>query len=193
MALEGKKVNEMNRAVGSQSLALKAKVAQDEDSYEDFDEELEMTSTSDLRTDLSFFAKKWNRNFKKGFGDKKRTCYNCDEAGHFSDKCPYEKRLDKPKYEKGEKPRLRPNPINERYKNNKRREGRGLLGAEYMSDEESEDEERVVGVAGLALAEPGSLFTYDYTKDYANDSLTPKSSNTCLMARSTKVTSSPSL
>ena len=95
MAQEGKKVKEMNRAVGSQSLALKAKVAQDEDSYEDSDEELEMTSTSDLRTDLSFFAKKWNRNFKKGFGDKKRICYNCDEVGHFSDKCPYEKRLDK--------------------------------------------------------------------------------------------------
>ena len=121
MALEGKKVKEMNRAVGSQSLALKAKVAQDEDSYEDSDEELEMTSTSDLRTDLSFFAKKWNRNFKKGFGDKKRICYNCDEVGHFSYKCPYEKRLDKPKYEKGQRPILKPNPVNERYKKNMRR------------------------------------------------------------------------
>ena len=67
MALEGKKVKEMNRVVGSQSLALKAKVAHSEDNYEDSDEELEMTSTSDLRTDISFFAKKWNRNFKKGF------------------------------------------------------------------------------------------------------------------------------
>ena len=52
MAQEGKKVKEKNRAIGNQSLALKAKVAHDEDSYEDSDEELEMTSTSDLRTDL---------------------------------------------------------------------------------------------------------------------------------------------
>ena len=119
--------------------------------------------------------------FKKGFGDKKRICYNCDEVGHFSDKCPYEKRLDKPKYEKGQRPILKPNPVNERYNKNTRREGKGLLGAAYMSDEESEDEDRVVGVSGLALAEPGSLFTYDYPKNYADDSPTPKSSNTCLM------------
>ncbi|KAM0924510.1 hypothetical protein ACQ4PT_004843 [Festuca glaucescens] len=93
-------------------------------------------------------------------------------------------REDKPKYEKGAKPRLKKNPINERYKKNKRREGKAFVGAEYTSDEESE--EKVVGVVGLALAEPGSLFTYDYTKDYSENSSIPKNSGTCLMARGAK-------
>src|SRR3954465_15321024 len=94
--------------------------------------------------------------------EKKMTCYNCDEATHFADKCTYEKRLDKPKYEEGVKPRLKPNPINKRYKRNNRRDGKGFLGQEYISDKEEEDEDKVVGVASLAFAEPGSLFTYDY-------------------------------
>ena len=197
MAQEGKKVKDINCAIGNQSLALKAKVVEAKEEYDESEEEEEMTSTSDLQVDLAFFAKKWNKNFgKKGSSfssDKRRTCYNCDEAGHFSDKCPYEKRLDKPKYEKGEKPRLRPNPVNERYNKNKRRDAKALLGVEYVSDEESEDDEKVVGVAGLVLAEPGSLFTYDYTKDYADNSSTPTTSGTCLMARGTKVISPPSL
>jgi hypothetical protein len=41
------------------------------------------------------------------------TCYNCDEATHFTDKCPYEKREDKTKYERGAKPRLKPIPFKE--------------------------------------------------------------------------------
>src|SRR4051812_21934330 len=81
--------------------------------------------------------------------ENKRTFYNCDELSHFADKCPYEKRLDKPKYEEGAKPRFKPKPINERYKRNNRHDGKGLLGQEYISDKEEEDEEKVVGVAGL--------------------------------------------
>ena len=48
MANEGKKVKEMNRAIGNQSLTLKAKVVNDKEDHEDTDEEDEMTSTSDL-------------------------------------------------------------------------------------------------------------------------------------------------
>ena len=38
-------------------------------------------------------------------------------------------------------------------------------------------------MAGLALSEPRSLFTYDYTKDYSDNSDIPKKSGTCLKAR----------
>jgi hypothetical protein len=41
---------------------------------------------------------------------------------------------------------LKPNPINDRYKKNK---GRAFVGAEYLSDDEEEDEEKEAGVAGL--------------------------------------------
>ncbi|KAK1699103.1 hypothetical protein QYE76_015800 [Lolium multiflorum] len=96
---------------------------------------------------------------------KKRACYNCDEESHFTNECPYE-RVDKPKFIKGVKPRLKPNPTNDRYKRNK---GRAFVGAEYLSDEEEEDEEKEAGVAGLAFSKPGSLFTYDYSKDYSTE------------------------
>src|SRR3954469_25745185 len=96
------------------------------------------------------------------------------------------KRLDKTKYEEGAKPRLKPNPINERYKRNNRRDGKGFLGQEYISDNDEEDEEKVVGVAGLSFSKPGSLFTYDYTKDYTDDSPNPMVTTTFLMARSSK-------
>ncbi|KAK1617106.1 hypothetical protein QYE76_022623 [Lolium multiflorum] len=138
---------------------------------------------------------------------KKRTCYNCDEDSHFANECPYEKRVDKPKFIKGVKPRLKPNPINDRYKKNK---GRAFVGAEYLSDEEEEDEEKEAGVAGLAFSKPGSLFTYDYSKDYStendvgssfmaritqdddsDDSPSSTIVGSCLMARETKVMESP--
>jgi hypothetical protein len=77
---------------------------------------------------------------------------------------------------------LKPNPINERYKK-KRREGKTLVGYECTSDEDSEDEQKMVVVDTLALAGPGSLFTYEYTKDYSDNSDIPKKSDTCLMAR----------
>ena len=133
---------------------------------------------------------------------KKRTCYNCDEDTHFANECPYEKRVDKPKFIKGIKPRLKLNPINDRYKKNK---GRAFVGVEYLSDDEEEDEKEA-GVAGLAFSKPGSLFTYDYSKDYSTendvgaslmaritqeDDSDDSSSSTivgsCLMARETKV------
>jgi hypothetical protein len=67
--------------------------------------------------DLALFAKKWNMSFgNKGLrfpSEKTMTCYNCDEATHFTDKCPYEKREDKTKYERGAKPRLKPIPFKE--------------------------------------------------------------------------------
>jgi hypothetical protein len=100
-----------------------------------------MASTSDIHVDLAFFAKKWNKNFgKKGLSypyNKNMTCYICDEADHFAIKCSYEKREDNPKYERSAKPRLKLNPINERYKKNTGREGKVLVGAEYTSDEDS--------------------------------------------------------
>ena len=190
LAKQGKKIKEMNRAdCSSHSLALKAKVVQKYEEYEEIEEEEEMTSTSDIGTDFAFFAKKYRKvlgnKFPSPSNEKKRTCYNCDEDNHFANECPYEKRVDKPKYVKGVKPRLRPNPINERYKKNKGRQGKAFVGAEYTSDEESEDEEKEVGVAGLAFSKPGSLFTYDYSKDYSTESATPKIVGSSFMARET--------
>jgi hypothetical protein len=102
---------------------------------------------------------------------------------------------------------LKPNPINDRYKKNK---GRAFVGAEYLSDEEEEDEEKEAGVAGLAYSKPGSLFTYDYSKDYStendvgssfmarttqdddsDDSPSSPIIGSCLMARETKVMEPP--
>ena len=72
---------------------------------------------------------------------------------------------------------MNPNPINKRYKKNK---GRAFVGAEYTSDEE--DEEKEAGVVGLAFSEPGSLFTYDYSKDYS----TENDGGSSFMARTTQ-------
>ncbi|KAK1684429.1 hypothetical protein QYE76_045277 [Lolium multiflorum] len=117
---------------------------------------------------------------------KKRTCYNCDEDTHFANECPYEKRVDKPRFIKGVKKRLKPNPINDRYKKNK---GRAFVGAEYLSDDEEEDEEKEAGVAGLAFSKPRSdnlklvLVGYVennlYVVDLSKESSSP---STCLMA-----------
>ncbi|KAK1693378.1 hypothetical protein QYE76_010075 [Lolium multiflorum] len=193
----------------SHNLALEARA--DHESKEDYEieEDEEMTSTSDIATDFAFFAKKYKAKFPILLNDKKkkRTCYNCDEDNHFANECPYEKRVDKPKFIKGVKPRLKPNPINDRYKKNK---GRAFVGAEYLSDEEEEDEEKEAGVAGLAFSKPGSLFTYDYSKDYStendvgfsfmarttqdddsDDSPSSPIIGSCLMARETKVMESP--
>ncbi|KAK1650692.1 hypothetical protein QYE76_068497 [Lolium multiflorum] len=179
-----------------------------EEEYE-IEEDEEMTSTSDIATDFAFFAKKYKGKLPMLLNDKKkkRTCYNCDEESHFANECPYEKRVDKPKFIKGVKPRLKPNPINDRYKRNK---GRAFVGAEYLSDEEEEDEEKEAGVAGLAFSKPGSLFTYDYSKDYStendvgssfmaritqdddsDDSSSSTTVGSCLMARETKVMEPP--
>ena len=38
-------------------------------------------------------------------------------------------------------------------------------------------------MAGLAFSEPGSLFTYDYSKDYSTESSTPKIVGSSFMAR----------
>jgi hypothetical protein len=110
MIATAKKTKEIVRAMGkSHSLALKAKVVQENEVEEDIGEEEEnMTSTSELDVDLAFFAKKYGKfSMKRGGSfskEKRRTCYNCNEPGHFFDKCPYEKREDKPKYEKGARP-----------------------------------------------------------------------------------------
>ncbi|KAK1684971.1 hypothetical protein QYE76_045819 [Lolium multiflorum] len=216
MAKAGKRLKAMNRVdeashnhEASHNLALKARA--DHESKEDYEieEDEEMTSTSDIATDFAFFAKKYKAKFPMLLNDKKkkRTCYNCDEDNHFANECPYEKRVDKPKFIKRVKPRLKPNPINDRYKKNK---GRAFVGAEYLSDEEEEDEEKEAGVAGLAYSKPGSLFTYDYSKDYStendvgssfmarttqdddsDDSPSSPIIGSCLMARETKVMEPP--
>ncbi|KAK1698143.1 hypothetical protein QYE76_014840 [Lolium multiflorum] len=216
MAKAGKRLMAMNRVdeasrnhEASHNLALKARADHGREEDYEIEEDEEMTSTSDIATDFAFFAKKYKAKFPMLLNDKKkkRTCYNCDEDSHFANECPYEKRVDKPKFVKGVKPRLKPNPINDRYKKNK---GRAFVGAEYISDEEEEDEEKEAGVAGLAFSKPGSLFTYDYSKDYStendvgssfmarmtqdddsDDSLPSTIVGSCLMARETKVMESP--
>ncbi|KAK1606085.1 hypothetical protein QYE76_029758 [Lolium multiflorum] len=216
MAKAGKRLMAMNRVdeasrnhEASHNLALKARADHGGEEEYVIEEDEEMTSTSDIATDFAFFAKKYKGKFPMLLNDKKkkRTCYNCDEESHFANECPYEKRVDKPKFIKGVKPRLKPNPINDRYKRNK---GRAFVGAEYLSDEEEEDEEKEAGVAGLAFSKPGSLFTYDYSKDYStendvgssfmarttqdddsDDSTSSTIVGSCLMARETKVMEPP--
>ncbi|KAK1682100.1 hypothetical protein QYE76_042948 [Lolium multiflorum] len=209
MAKTGERLMAMNRVdESSHNLALKARADQEREEAFEIEEYEEMTSTSDIATDFAFFAKKYKNKLPMSFNEKKkRTCYNCDEDSHFANECPYEKRVDKPKFVKGVKPRLKPNPINERYKKNK---GRAFVGAEYTSDEEEQDEENEAGVAGLAFSKPGSLFKYDYSKDHStendigssfmartthdddsDDSPFSTTVGSCLMARETKVMESP--
>ncbi|KAK1695204.1 hypothetical protein QYE76_011901 [Lolium multiflorum] len=165
MAKAGKRLMEMNRVdeashnhEASHNLALKARADHEREEDYEIEEDEDMTSTSDIATDFAFFAKKYKGKLPMLLNDKKkkRTCYNCDEESHFANECPYEKRVDKPKFIKGVKPRLKPNPINDRYKRNK---GRAFIGAEYLSDEEEEDEEKdttrkslIVGAPKTAIA-----------------------------------------
>jgi hypothetical protein len=103
---------------------------------------------------------------------------------------PYEKRQDKPKYAKGVRPKLKPNPINLRNKK-KLKEVKARVCVEYTSDddEEESEQENMVKMAGLALAKPGSLFKYEYSKEYKNS--TKNSSHKCLMAKVAKVIPTP--
>jgi hypothetical protein len=183
MDKEGERLMVMNRVDGpSHNIALKARAVQGREEDYEIEEEEEMTSTIDIGTDFAFFVKKYKKKFPISSNEKKRMCYNCDEDNHFANECPYEKRVDKPRFVKGVKPRLKPNPINERYKKNK---GRAFVGTEYISDEEGEDEEKEARVAGLAFSEPGSLFTYDYSKVYSTESSTPNVIGSSFMARMT--------
>jgi hypothetical protein len=143
MIAKANRTKEIVRAMNKNpSLALNSNVTQskareaskEERVEEDLEEEEEMTSTSELDTDLAFFAKKYGKHsMKRGSfvpKEKRRSCYNCDEPEHFADICPHEKRQHKPKYVKGVKPRLKPNPINLRNKN-KFKDVKALVGVEY--------------------------------------------------------------
>jgi hypothetical protein len=107
MIAKANRTKEVVRAMNKNpSLALKANVTQsrareaskEERVEEDLEEEEEeeMTSTSELDIDPVFFAKKYGKHsMKRGSfipKEKRRSCYNCDELGHFADTCPYEKR-----------------------------------------------------------------------------------------------------
>ncbi|KAK1693444.1 hypothetical protein QYE76_010141 [Lolium multiflorum] len=83
----------------SHNLALKARANHGREEVYEIEEDEEMTSTSDIATDFTFFAKKYKAKFPMLLNEKKkkRTCYNCDEDSHFTNECPYEKRVDKPK------------------------------------------------------------------------------------------------
>jgi hypothetical protein len=180
MAKTGERLMAMNRIdEASHNLALKARADHEKEEVYEIEEDEEMTSTSDMATDFAFFAKKYKAKFPSFLNEKKkRTCYNCDEDSHFANECPYEKRVDKPKFVKGVKPKLKPKPIDERYKKNK---GIAFVGAEYISDEE----EKEARVAGLAFSKPVSLFTYDYSKDYSTESSTSNDIGSSFMARTT--------
>lgn len=119
--------------------------------------------------------------FSKG---KSRLCYNCDEANHFTNKCPYEKRQYRERHDKEE---MRPTKKLSNPKNSKvykKRDDKALVvGETYMSND-SDNEDDVVGVAGVAChapSKPGSVFRYDYSKDYRANH------HVCLMARKSKV------
>ena len=169
------------------NLALKAKQAQElqEEEEDDDDEEELQGGSSEFDNDLALFVKKYHGSvLKKGtrfFKGKKRTCYNCNEENHFASDCPYEKREDKPKFEKKEmrSGKKLPNPLN-KGKGLKKKEGKAFVGTTYMSDDsdDDDDEDDVVGVAGLAkLANTDSLFKYDYSEDYKGKT------HKCLMAK----------
>ena len=105
--------------------------------------------------------------------------------------CPYEKREDKPKYEKKEtrSGKKLPNPLN-KGKSFKKKKGKAFVRTTYMSDDSDDNEEGddVIGVVGFAkLAKSDSLFKYDYSKDYKGKT------HKCLMAKGEMVNPNPLL
>jgi hypothetical protein len=111
MAIQGKKMQEMARAMKATDLALKAREMPRNEEEEDNDgDQGEVADIGDLAQDLILFAKKYGLgSIRRGrFSSNKsrvkvdsRLCYNCNEAGHLAELCPYEKRED----------RLKPNPL----------------------------------------------------------------------------------
>ena len=93
LAMHGTSTSKIN-------LALKAKhVYEEEQSEEEDDDDIEDGDEVDSDEGLSYedialFVKKFSAGkFKGRFKKKKvRKCYNCEEANHFSNDCPYEKR-----------------------------------------------------------------------------------------------------
>jgi hypothetical protein len=172
MSIQGKKMQEMALAMKGTDLALKAReVPRYEEEDDDDGDQGEVADIGDLAQDLILFAKKYglgsirrgrfSSNKSRVKGDS-RLCYNCIEAGHLAGLCPYEKREDRlkpnPLNMRRDKPqdgraKLRPNPLNMR--RDKPQDGRAFLGATYASDDE-EDEDKVVGMASLALASSDS-------------------------------------
>ncbi|KAK1652778.1 hypothetical protein QYE76_070583 [Lolium multiflorum] len=167
MAKTGETLMAMKRVdEASYNLALKARADHEREEFYEIEEDEEMTSTSDIATDFAFFAKKYKAKFPMFLNEKKkkRTYYNCDEDGHFANECPYEKRVDKQKFVKGVKPRLKPNPINDRYKKNKR----AFVGLSTLPMKKRKMKRRRPEWP-VAFSKPGSLFTYDYSKDYSTE------------------------
>jgi hypothetical protein len=202
MAAQEKKVKEMVKAMNSSNPALKDKVSIPREKEKVIEEEEEgvqeeeqvMTVSSDIGTDLAFLVKKWSggggSSWKKGKSFHTWACplfcYNCGDSGHFSMDCEYEKREDKPKYEKKEFKGKKTNPFNLKKKKPKAHEWKAFIGATYTSDDEEEEEEGEdsLGMVNLAMASSDSLFSQDYSKNYNH-------SFKCLMAKGPKVKSSP--
>ncbi|KAK1617335.1 hypothetical protein QYE76_022852 [Lolium multiflorum] len=133
-----------------------------EEVYE-IEEEEEMTSTSDIGTNFAFFVKKYKKKFPISSNEKKRTCYNCDEDNHFANECPYEKRVDKPRFVKEAE--------------DEEKEA-GVAGLAFSKDYSTESSTpNVIGSSFMAR------MTYD---DDSDDSSSSTVVGSCLMAREAK-------
>ncbi|KAK1680373.1 hypothetical protein QYE76_041221 [Lolium multiflorum] len=135
-----------------------------------------MTSTSDMHTDVAFFVKKYVKKFPISSKEKKRTCYNCDEDSHFANECPYEKKVDKPKFVKDEEKEA------------------GVAGLAYYEPGPlfTYDYSKDYSTESSTPNDIGYSFMARTTHDDDSDDISPFTIvGSCLMAREAKVMESP--